>query len=103
MKKYEYMNDGCKEIDSGVSQVSLINALANYYKHFEEWSDWEVNQSNRFTIEQLSKCGINNETSFPMWQSAQLLSDSECISDLGFLGDILVSWRSALIVNVKNV
>src|ERR1022692_3513389 len=42
--------------------VELINALANYFKHNEEWAAWPSNETTKV----LRYFGINESTEFPL-------------------------------------
>ena len=100
-KKIEWMFDSCNEVQDGVSTVYLINTMANYYKHYEEWEEWKAVGINKNTIETLKKLGINEETDFPCWEAAKIISNTDMPFDVSFLGRILIKWRKDLISHVK--
>lgn len=75
--------------------VELINALANFFKHREEWSSWPVNE----TTKTLRYFGINENTEFPLYVGIRILiGDSE---DLRGLCAILENWRFSLL-NIRS-
>jgi len=85
-----------------ISKVQLINSIANYYKHHEEWSDWEVEGKNKRTIADLNSCGISESTLYPCHEAAQIIWSSEVLCELNEMLDILVEWRKNLLQHVKN-
>ncbi len=77
------------------SSVELINALANYFKHNEEWDNWPVNK----TTKTLRSYGITENTEFPLGFGIEtLIGESE---DLRKLCSILENWRFSLL-NIKD-
>ena len=46
----------------GPTEVEFINALANYFKHHEEWVTWPENETTRT----LRSFGISEDTEFPL-------------------------------------
>lgn len=69
------------------SFILLINSLANYFKHHEEWQSWPDNETTRT----LRHYGINENTEFPLSEGiSTILGES---SDLRGLCEILESWR----------
>ena len=99
--KTKWLSTSCKELRIGVSTISFINTMANYYKHYEEWVQWEATGFNKNTIETLSVFDINEETDFPCWEAAKILSGEEFPFNVSFLGKILIGWRKELIQHVK--
>ena len=100
-KKFEWLSTSCKELLNGISTISFINAMANYYKHYEEWDRWEATGINKNTIETLLAFGINEETDFPCWEAAKILSGEKFPFNISFLGEILIGWRKELVQHVK--
>ena len=102
LSKSKMLSIGSPEISNGITKVLLINTIANYYKHHEEWSGWEVNRLNRKTIETLNSCGINEGCEFPCHEAAQIIWPNEVLCELNYLLNILVEWRENLMHRVKN-
>jgi len=67
--------------------VQLINALANFFKHNEEWSSWPSNE----TTKTLRYYGVNESTEFPLYTGVSaILGES---TDLRGLCEVLEAWR----------
>ena len=65
----------------------LINALANYFKHNEEWSSWPDNE----TTKTLRYYGISENTEFPLDEGVSIILGES--SDLRSLCEVLEDWR----------
>jgi hypothetical protein len=102
LSKPKMLSIGSSEVSSGITKVFLINTIANYYKHHEEWTGWEVNQANKKTIETLNICGINKDCEFPCHEAAQIIWPNEVLCELNYLLNVLVEWRENLVRHVKN-
>jgi len=77
------------------SYIELINALANYFKHHEEWDNWPLNE----TTKTLRSYGINENTEFPLGAGIEaLIGESE---ELRGLCSILENWRFSLL-NIRQ-
>ena len=88
---YKYMETECHEY----SYIELINSLANYFKHNEEWDKWPVNK----TTKTLRYFGIDENTELPLKLGIkELVGESE---DLRGLCSILENWRWSLL-NTQN-
>ncbi|MFC1684750.1 hypothetical protein ACFL0R_04680 [Pseudomonadota bacterium] len=71
--------------------VELINSLANYFKHNEEWSSWPRNRTTRI----LEYHGIVESTEFPMNTGiAKIIGES---GDLRGLCEVLEVWREGVV------
>jgi len=86
------------ELDGGsinncVTQMQLIDAVANYYKHHDEWVTWQPDERNRYTISILNKCGITEKTEFPCNSAASLLWPEAELGKFHYLLDIMLHWR----------
>lgn len=94
IKKYEYYKDSAKCTGAMTETITLVNSIANYYKHHEEWGDlWPDNN----TVKALKSVGINSETEFPCNQAACILFGGEQCWKFSNLTDALSDWRSAMI------
>jgi hypothetical protein len=78
-------------VNSGTSSIEFINALANYFKHNEEWSTWPENE----TTKALKYFGLTESTEFPLKSGAEILTGHD--SELRLMCEILEDWRSGLI------
>ena len=85
-----------KSVESNIikyTDVQLINALANYFKHNEEWSIWP----NNGITKTLKHFDINESTTFPLHSGIiQIIGDS---SDLRGICISLELWRSHIFDN----
>ncbi len=50
---------------TGATVIEAVWSLANYFKHHEEWPDWNAEGSRRSTIETLTRLHIAEDTEFP--------------------------------------
>lgn len=87
LKKHILYN--CMEsISIKYSYVELINALANYFKHNEEWKLWPINSTTKI----LKYYGIYESTEFPMnFGIMQIIGES---NDLRILCEVLETWKA---------
>ncbi len=85
-----------KETDfSEYTYVELINALANFFKHNEEWSTWPINE----TTKTLRYYKIDENTEFPLHTGIIIIIGES--SDLRQLCTVLEDWRFSLL-NIWN-
>ena len=49
---------GSPLVASNVSKIKLVNTVANYYKHHEEWDGWQIQGHNKVTVQTLDEVGI---------------------------------------------
>lgn len=89
LKKGTYYSDDLVYLKNGVSRISLINEIANYYKHHDEWNGWP----KRETTEVLAKVGIDESTEFPCYEAAKQLWDEDESENLENLLSIISAWR----------
>lgn len=93
LKKHEAYGLGLYD-KPGYTFINLINELANYFKHNEEWSDsWKEG----YTSKTLNYYGIDESTEFPLNVGINILTNET--GDLRLIAEILENWRSNLIEN----
>ncbi len=80
-----------------ITSIQLIDTVANFYKHNEEWCNWEINDNNKRTIETLRECGITKDTEFPCYEAATMLWPEDKIHELTNLLSILIAWREQVL------
>ncbi len=85
-----------------LSKVEVINTIANYYKHHEEWSNWSLEGQKKRTIIALNSFGITENTDYPCHKAAQLIWSSEVLCELNEMHKVLIEWRKNLLQHVKN-
>lgn len=76
--------------------VELVNSLANYFKHSEEWDGWPVNE----TTKTLRYYGIDEATEFPLSKGVEILLYRG--RDLRGIAEILENWRFGEIEKVMS-
>jgi hypothetical protein len=84
----------------GITTLELCDAIANYWKHHEEWEGWSVTDRNKRTIDTLNVVGIGEQDYFPCNSTANILWPKGA-SDLEELIDLLSSWRQQAIETYK--
>ena len=95
--KMEYYTDDDEPLPSGISRILLINSIANYYKHHDEWDAWPPNLTGRT----LANIGIMESTEFPCYEAAKNLWDENDIENLGNLLSIISEWRKYILSKHK--
>lgn len=86
LKKYDlYKQNSC--VTNGYTQVEFINALANFFKHNEEWNAWPTNE----TTKTLEAYGIVESTEFHLHAGIQKILENS--TDLRGLCRVLEGWR----------
>ncbi|MCI0453176.1 MAG: hypothetical protein L0Z51_12465 [Candidatus Latescibacteria bacterium] len=82
--------------DSGYSQIQVVDAFANYFKHRDEWpSSWsELGDHQRRTACIIKSVGAVEGPNDNMRIGAQALKLGD---DLAILGELLENWRKDLI------
>jgi hypothetical protein len=98
LRKIEYYSDDPNPLSNGVSRILLINSIANYYKHHDEWGKtWKENA----TTKNLSQIGIVETTEFPCHVAAtELWGDKGC-ENLENLLTIISEWREHILSKYK--
>ena len=95
--KINYYSDDPKPLPGGVSRILLINSVANYYKHHDEWTGWPAN----LTGQTLADAGITESTEFPCYEAATKLWDPNDVENLDNLLSIISAWREHIISTYK--
>lgn len=88
---YKYKETNSQEY----SYIELINALANYFKHNEEWSSWPDNETTRV----LRYYGIDENTEFPLYIGIKVIIGES--NDFRGLCTVLEDWRFSLL-NIRR-
>ena len=84
----------------GITTLELCDAIANYWKHHEEWEGLSVTDRNKRTIDTLNGVGIGEQDYFPCNSTANILWPREA-SNLEELIGLLSSWRQQVIEAYK--
>jgi hypothetical protein len=86
-----------RPLNKQVSRIRLINAIANYHKHKDEWTSWPQNNTTR----DLAAAGIDATIEFPCQQSAVMLWDEQENGSLKNLMAIISEWRRHILDKYK--
>ncbi|MBW1941166.1 MAG: hypothetical protein JRI28_07405 [Deltaproteobacteria bacterium] len=98
--KFEFLSIGELHTEKQVTKILVVDSMANYYKHNEEWDGWKVNGKNRKTIETLKVFGITDKTEFPCYEAATMLWSEMEMNNLNNLLNILVNWREKILIEM---
>lgn len=82
---------------SNITQIELCDAIANYFKHHDEWSDWLSTPRNQKTISVLQAVGIKQSDEFPCRKAADILWSHNDSGDLTPLLNLIADWRGKII------
>jgi hypothetical protein len=85
-----------------VTKIELIDAIANYYKHHDEWDTGSATGRNQRTISTLRGAGIIAEDDFPCRRAAEILWANNDSSDLRPLLSLISDWRQAVIAAYRG-
>ena len=86
--------------NSGCGVVDVVWACANYYKHHDEWPNWNSEGHRKETIDVLAKVGISESTNF---RCVDVLRSIQ--GDNVRLTDLLVTlsaWRKSWIAELRR-
>jgi hypothetical protein len=98
ISKINYYDDDKFPLPGGISRILLINAIANYYKHHDEWGKtWKKN----LTTLTLYDVGIDESTEFPCYEVAAMLPNGKATEDLENLLTIISEWREYILTKYK--
>ena len=96
--KIDYYKDDPHPLPNGISRILLINSIANYYKHHDEWDDpWTPN----LTTTTLAAVGIVKSTEFPCYEAAKTLWGPTEVENLDKLAGIIKEWREYILAKYK--
>ena len=83
-----------------IKNLELCNALANYYKHHDEWKSWSAGGRQKSTVETLEAVGIKESDAYPCIKASEiLLLDTQNLETLLVL---LSNWRETVFRAYKN-
>lgn len=96
--KANLLKDFSKQIPgSEITEIELCDALANYFKHHDEWSsDWSFTNQNKVTIGVLRSVGLDHHDSYPCILAADILFFDTLSPPSHYLSALLsmiVEWR----------
>lgn len=87
---------------SEVTKMELCDAIANYFKHHDEWAGWSATGRHQKTVSVLRPANIDETDIFPCRKAADILWSNDDGSDLEPLLDLISDWRTAVIAASKR-
>jgi len=84
---------------STVTKMELCDAIANYFKHHDEWNSWLGPGRHQNTVSILLAVGIKENDGFPCRKAADILWSNNDGSDLEPLLSLISNWRKAVIAD----
>jgi hypothetical protein len=84
--------------NTDVTHVESIWAAANYFKHHDEWGDWE-RDAHGDTLSVLKKLGISEKTEFPCVEVLRVLQGKRW--ELASLLDAARRWRESWFLRLQ--
>ncbi len=84
-----------------VTKLEFCNAMANYFKHHDEWARWSGIGHSQKTIAILHAAGIREDDSYPCVSAANILLSKDDW-DLDPLLQTLSNWRKVVIEACKS-
>lgn len=95
--KRQLLQDFSEEIPgSNITKMELCDAIANYWKHQEEWDGWSGTPKNKRTLEILRGIGIEESENFPCQKVADVLWPGGWQNLEQLLG-LISEWRQRVI------
>lgn len=85
--------------ETTITELQLIDAIANYFKHHDEGSNWSVKGRSQKTLTILRAAGIDEF--YPCLKAADLLCPGD-VPDVGQLLLIIKDWRKLVIAACKK-
>ena len=91
---------GEKIVQKTVTKLELCDALANYYKHHDEWESWSAVGRQQRTVATLQAVGIKESDSYPCIKAAEMLWLNS--QSLESLLSLVSNWRELVFSAYKN-
>jgi hypothetical protein len=98
LKEYSELLPG-----SNTTKMELCDALANYYKHHDEWGDWSAPGRHQKTVAILHSVGIKQFESIVFDQAIGILWPENKNYDINQLVLLLKQWRKNVVDSYKNI
>lgn len=87
--------------DTGLSELAIINVLANYYKHhYEWWDDWSGPQNSAHTIGLAVKLGLAPKAYHNIENALREIKIY--VPDTTPLTELVVNWRRSMAGYIKG-
>jgi hypothetical protein len=84
-----------------ITKLEFCDAMANYFKHHDEWANWSGTGHSQKTISILRVVGLKEDDSYPCVSAATILLSKDDW-DLAPLLQMLSSWRAVVIGACKS-
>jgi hypothetical protein len=84
-----------------ITKMELCDAIANYWKHHEEWDKWSTTTNNKTTLDILRCVGIDEKENFPCQRVADILWPDSW-RNLEKLPELIAEWRQKIIDAYKS-
>jgi hypothetical protein len=86
---------------SGLSKIAIVDAVADYYKHRDQWTDqdWTGPEIKNKTIRKAISLGLGPKGYHNMEFALRQLD--VCLDDMSPLADLVVRWRSDLAHQIR--
>lgn len=96
--KWQLMHSHARKLDNcpDVSVIELLYHLANYWKHSDDWTDWNPVGRRKHTVLALKSVGIHEDTELPCVTGMEQISRS-LLNLFDDLLDALGSWRESVV------
>jgi len=85
-----YKCDSIK-LQGTVTRIEVINAVANYFKHHDEWSGWPTNE----TTKTLGSVGITQQTEEPCIEATELFCGKSW--EFVVVHEVVKEWREHVV------
>lgn len=87
--------------ESGLGKITIVDAVADYYKHRDEWTDqdWAGPDIKNRTILKAVSLGLGQKGHHNMERALRQLD--VFVSDMSPLADLVVKWRSDLAQQIR--
>ena len=103
LTKEQLLKDyGDRLAGSAVTRMELCDAIANYFKHHDEWNSWSATGRHQKTVSILRAAGIEENDDFPCRKAADILWSNNDGSDLEPLLSLISSWRKSVIADALS-
>jgi len=86
--------------EKAVTKLELCDALANYYKHHDEWESWSAVGRQQRTVATLQAAEIIESDAYPCIKASEMLWLNT--QSLESLLSLITNWREAVFTAYKN-
>ncbi|MCJ7706832.1 MAG: hypothetical protein MUO38_04350 [Anaerolineales bacterium] len=85
---------------TGITRLELCDAMANYFKHHDEWPAWNHKGPHHKTVAVLQAVGIDQLEVTPCIRAVEMLFPSSESDELNKLYALITGWRDRVIQSV---